>query len=420
MGGGFDSVSVAAVLVAGLAAYRAAVWLRVPDVVMSLVAGLIIGPIGLGLIGGASAPAAWVLTVGAVLILYEGARRAEAAILAQTWDAVAILATLGVGMSAVLMAGVVHFVVGWPIREALILGAVLAPTDPASVISVFRTAGAPARLVHLVTMEAATNDATGATLSATLLGGAALAGRSHWAGVGFGLSVLRELGLGVVLGGAVGIVAAVAELRWGRRLASEREHGSLVLMTAAICSYALATATGGSGFLAAYAAGLVEGTLARRGLRWAAPRTPAHERAHTYSLSVLALLARTSIFVVLGASVRLVTLSGSWVPALIIVAGLMLVARPISVFASMALSRRSRFDWREMAVVSWVRETGVLPAALAAVAAVAEPALGQLITTTVFVAAIVTLLVQGTTTGWLIVRLGLAHAPGAGQEVDRA
>ncbi len=399
-------VAFALALTAGMVAHRLAHWVRVPDVVLALVLGVAMGPLGLGMLQQGRLPFDWIMTVGAVLILYEGARRANTAVLAKIWDAVALLSTLGVLISALIMAFLAHLLMGWTLARGLLLGAVLAPTDPASIVSVLHASGARHRLTQLVTLEAATNDATGASLALVLIASGANGTEVRWAGLA--LTVALRLLVGALVGAACGLGAALAEQRWRTHSGEEQEHGALVLVTAAIMAYALASVLGGSGFFAAYAAGLAERNAGRL---WSRPPGP----GGVPSLTMLSLGSRTLIFVLLGASVNAKGLAG-WPTALLVVAGLMLVARPLSVFVSLLLARQARVSWREMAAVSWVRETGVIPAALASVVAAGGSLAGRFIATVVVLAALVTVLVQGTTTRWWIRRLDVGAT--ARTEVD--
>lgn len=390
-------VAFALALMAGLVAHRLAHRVRVPDVVLALVLGVAIGPLGIGLLQPGRLPFDWIMTVGAVLILYEGARRANTAVLREIWDAVALLSTVGVLMSAFITALLVHLFMGWSLARGLLLGAVLAPTDPASILAILHSSGARHRLAQLVTLEAATNDATGASLALVLIASGARGTGVHWAGLA--VTVALRLLVGAVVGMGCGFGAAAAEERWRTHSGEGQEHEALVLVTAAIMAYALASVLGGSGFFAAYAAGMVERNAGRL---WHQPLGP----AGVPSLTMLSIGSRTIIFVLLGASITAGGLAG-WRSALLVVAGLILIARPVSVFVSLLLARQARVSWREMAAVSWVRETGVIPAALASVVVADGAPAGRFIATAVVLAALVTVLVQGTTTRWWIRRLGV-------------
>ena len=113
------------------------------------------------------------------------------------------------------------------------------------------------------------------------------------------------------------------------------------------------------------------------------------------------------VFLVLGANLPFDEIADEGLPALLTVAALVLVARPLTVLACLLADRRGRWERSEIAFVAWTRETGVVPAALAGVL-IAEgvPHEAELVTA-VAVAIVVTLAVQSTTKAWLARRLRL-------------
>jgi cell volume regulation protein A len=96
-----------------------------------------------------------------------------------------------------------------------------------------------------------------------------------------------------------------------------------------------------------------------------------------------------------------------WLGGVAVVAVLMLVARPITVFACALPDRRARWEFREMLFMCWTRETGVIPAALAGLLLGMNAPEAQLIASVTFVAILVTILIQAPTTRYLAGRLGL-------------
>jgi cell volume regulation protein A len=92
---------------------------------------------------------------------------------------------------------------------------------------------------------------------------------------------------------------------------------------------------------------------------------------------------------------------------IIVVAFLMLVARPITVFACALPDRRARWSLNEMLFMCWTRETGVIPAALAGLLVGMKAPGAQMIESITFIAILVTILVQAPTTKWLGRKLGL-------------
>jgi cell volume regulation protein A len=113
------------------------------------------------------------------------------------------------------------------------------------------------------------------------------------------------------------------------------------------------------------------------------------------------------VFVLVGANIPFHTLGAELLPALAVVAALLLIARPLTVALCMLPDRRSSWSHAELAFVCWTRETGVVPAALVGVlAALAVPNSDQL-ASVVALAIIITLTVQAVPAPWLASRLGL-------------
>jgi cell volume regulation protein A len=134
---------------------------------------------------------------------------------------------------------------------------------------------------------------------------------------------------------------------------------------------------------------------------------PEHERDMHVFTSSLADVVTLFVFLVLGASLPLDTLSGNLLPALAVLAVLMLVARPVTVLVCALPDRRAGWTRHELAFLCWTRETGVVPAALVGVlGALGVPNL-EILTSVVALAIVVTLVLQALPAGWLAGRLGL-------------
>jgi cell volume regulation protein A len=118
---------------------------------------------------------------------------------------------------------------------------------------------------------------------------------------------------------------------------------------------------------------------------------------------------RMFIFVMLGSQVDFALMGKYAVGGAMVVAVLMFVARPVTVFACALVDRRARWSFREMLFMCWTRETGVIPAALAGMLVGMKAPGAEMIASVVFVAILMTILIQATTTEWLGAKLGLLH-----------
>ncbi len=120
-----------------------------------------------------------------------------------------------------------------------------------------------------------------------------------------------------------------------------------------------------------------------------------------------AFIMRLFIFLLLGAQVDFGLMGQYLVGGIIVVAILMLVARPVTVFACAVPDRRARWSLNEMLFMCWTRETGVIPAALAGLLLGMKAPGAQMITSVTFIAILMTILIQAPTTKWLGRKLGL-------------
>jgi cell volume regulation protein A len=94
---------------------------------------------------------------------------------------------------------------------------------------------------------------------------------------------------------------------------------------------------------------------------------------------------------------------------IIVVAVLMLVARPLTVFLCALPDRRAQWSFNEMLFMCWTRETGVIPAALAGLLLGMKAPGAKMIVSVTFIAVLMTILIQAPTTRWLGNKLGLSE-----------
>src|SRR4029077_16779872 len=108
--------------------------IKIPDVAVFLVVGMAIGPEGLGLINikADSALNPIILLFGARYILFDGGASLRFSVLKQVWITIVVIATIGVLITAAITGLAAYFVLGVPLIVALLMGAVLASTDPAT------------------------------------------------------------------------------------------------------------------------------------------------------------------------------------------------------------------------------------------------------------------------------------------------
>lgn len=353
---------------------------RIPDIVLFLLLGIFARPVMwqmLG-VGPSSDPIRLLLLLGAAVLVFEGGRAVDRTALREVYVGGAILATLGVLLSFIVVAAAVRLIFGIPWSTALLAGAILAATDPASVAPVLQEVRLVPRLKDLLLLESAANDATSAALAVTLHGGIREA-------LAFTLQLIRQVGLGMFAGGLVGLgLRQVGKFRRGAH------WRSTLSAPAALFSYGLAGLASASGFMASFTAGVVGGTSAQ-----------AADPAARFARAV-----RAAVFIVLGASLNPALLLRLLWPTLGVVLALLVIGRPLTVL-TLLLDRPRRWSWREIAFAAWVRETGVVPAALAAALTAAGGAGSEVITALVFMTVLLTIVLQAATTRRVAALLGV-------------
>ena len=374
--------------------------LKVPDVAVFLVVGIMLGPEALGLIDikADSALNQITLLFGASYILFDGGASLRFSVLKRVWITIVAMATAGVVITAAITGIAAYYLLGLPFIVALLLGSTLASTDPATLIPVFRQISVRDRVAQTIMTESAFNDATAAVMTFGVL---AVATGSESSLASSLLEVLKQSVVGILAGLALGYLAAllIAHERW----AFLAEYAPVVTLAAVIGAYFAADGLQASGFMAVFAFGIVLGNKESFGFRMEA----GEEQKLAEFVATTTFIARLFIFILLGAQVDFRLVSQYAVGGLVVAAVFILVARPLTVFACALPDRRARWSLNEMLFMCWTRETGVIPAALAGLLLGMKAPGAQTIGSVTFVAILLTILVQAPTTKWLASRLGL-------------
>jgi potassium/hydrogen antiporter len=176
---------------------------------------------------------------------------------------------------------------------------------------------------------------------------------------------------------------------------------AVLLVVAA--SYFTIDFAGGSGYLGAFLAGFIVSNMDELGLGMHSHR----EDELRFFAGAVADVMVVFVFITLGVNLPFDTIPDEALPALATLAGLILLARPVTVLACLLPDRRGRWTREELVFLAWTRETGVVPAALVGVLIAEGVTREAELITVVALAIVVTLLLQATTKAWLARRLGL-------------
>ena len=375
--------------------------IKIPDVALFLIVGMLIGPEVLGLVNikADSALNQIILLFGASYILFDGGASLRFAVLKEVWITIVVIATIGVLITAAVTGVAAHFVLGLPMIVALLLGAALASTDPATLVPIFRQVQIRDRVAQTVMSESAFNDAMGAIVTFGVLSVAMGTGGFSLGGSVFEL--FKQAGVGILAGGVLGLLAAllIAHERW----AFLKEYAPVVTLVAVIGAYFSADGLHASGLMAVFVFGIVIGNKDSFGFKMGVEEA---QRLDEYVMTT-AFIMRLFIFMLLGAQVDFHLMREYWLGGVVVVLIFMLIARPVTVFACALPDRRARWTFNEMLFMCWTRETGVIPAALAGLLLGMKAPGAHVIASVTFIAILMTILIQAPTTKWLGQQLGL-------------
>ncbi len=304
-------LAVAAVLSNGLTAR-----LRIPAPALFLAAAAVAAAALPGLTAPPERTVERIVTVALVCILFDGGMHIGWWRFQAAAAPIVVVGVAGTFLTAAAAAAVAHYGFGFSWYIALLLGTVIAPTDPAVVFSILGQREIAGRSSTILEGESGANDPVGIALLVSLLAAGSLSGSA-------GLHVVGQFILQLGVGAAFGLLGGRA-LLWFMRRISLPSEGLYPLRTLAcvMVLYGATTVAHGSGFLAVFVAGIVLGDER-------APFKREIERFH----SALASLAEIVAFVVLGLTVHLFDLQQPevWVPGLVLGVSLALFIRPLLV-----------------------------------------------------------------------------------------
>ncbi|MBI5100388.1 MAG: cation:proton antiporter [Nitrospirae bacterium] len=381
----------------GLLAQKA----RVPDVVIFLLVGMLLGPEAAGLVNirAESALNQIILIFGSCYILFDGGATLRLRVLKEVWITIVVIATVGVLIMTAVTGIVAFYVLKVPFIIALLLGATIASTDPATLVPIFKQVKIKDRVSQTVMSESAFNDAMGAIVTFAVL--AVAMGSGEFSVSSALVDLLKQSFLGILAGGVLGYIAAFLIAHEKYNFLSE--YAPVVTLMAVIGAYLGADGLQASGFMAVFVFGIVLGNKDSFGFRM---ENGEEEKLEEYVLTT-AFIMRMFIFMLLGSQVDFKLMNQYLAGGVVIVTVFMLIARPLTVFVCALPDRRAKWGLNELLFMCWTRETGVIPAALAGLLIGLKAPGSQMIASVTFIAILMTILIQATTTKWLAGRLGL-------------
>ena len=386
---GLAMLAVGAVLAASVAVALGAARSGLPALVAFLGLGMVLGSDGPGGIAFDDARLAREIgVVSLVAILYEGGLSTSWRRLREVATPALLLSTVGVVVTAAVTGAAARdlFDLSW--TKSLLLGAVVASTDAAAVFATLRHTRLRRRLARTLEAESGANDPVAIALTLGLI---AWIEQPDYGAGDLALLLVRQLGLGLVIGMALALVAMWV---FARIPASIGAFAPVASVAAAAVAYGAADAAHGSGFLAVYLVGLGVGS------------TPSRYRGQLVAFHVgLAYVAQVALFIVLGLLVFPSQLPHVALAGLGLAAVLIFLARPVAVWTSTVALRR--FSQRERLLLGWAGLRGAVPIVLATFVVSSHVGGADTIFNAVFFVVLVSAVLQGTTLEWVAKKLDL-------------
>ena len=338
-------------------------------------------------------------------LLFEGALHIRAEILRPRMGLVLGLALAGTLLTAFIIGAAVHFLLGFDWLTGLLLGAILAPTDPISVMAIFRAARIDRELSTIIESESLFNDGIAVVLYVMLLGALNGGGVDPVAGIGnFALVIGAGAGLGLGLGMLV-----------SRLMKRIDDHLVEVMATLVLIygTYLLAEHLHLSGVIAVALAGLA---VSNFGLR---KTSAASRRSIGLFWEIVTFLINSVVFLLIGFELRPSYLVSSF-PTILLVFAVLLASRALMVYGLGAFINWKQHNlplgWQHLIV--WGGLRGAVPVALALGLPANLPGHSELINI-IFGVVLLSLLGQGLTMPSVIRRLNLELKKLAPEEVRK-
>lgn len=370
----------AALLVAGTLSSLLAARFGAPILLLFLLLGVLAGEGGPGGIQFDNYWATYMVGSAALaVILFDGGLRMRMGTMRGAVAPAVTLATVGVVLTAALVALVAGPLLGLSPMEGFLVGAIVASTDAAAVFFLMHAQGLHLgrRVGAVVELESATNDPAAVFLTVLLV--ELLSADLSDPGLAVLLGMGRELAVGAVLGVAGGILLAALM----NRLDLPGGLHPVLAVAVTVLLFALTSLLHGSGFLAVFLAGFVMGN---RPVRAIAPITS--------FLNAVTWMCQIVMFVMLGLLVSPQTVLQYALPALGVAAFLILVGRPVAVFICLA---PFRFPLNETVFVSWAGLRGAVSIFLATIPMLAQLPRAEVYFNVAFAVVLVSLVLHGWT-----------------------
>lgn len=374
----------AAVMFAGIFFAAFSSRFGIPFLLVFLVAGMLAGEDGLGGIHFDNYRLSFlVANLALAVILLDGGLRTRLASFRAALRPSLALATVGVVATAAMVGVFATWVLAVDWRLGLLLGSIVGSTDAAAVFALLRSTGTRLndRVGTILEVESGANDPMAVFLTITMIELVSRGGDLSVVDVTLAFAV--QFSIGAAGGLALGYLLSMAL----RRVRMRIRGGLLALLLASggVAIFGVINLLGGSGFLAVYLVGLVIGN-----------RRDRTSEDVLRAMDGMAWLAQSSMFLLLGLLVSPREVASGAALALAISAFLMLIARPIAVWAVLL---PFRLPAREIGFIAWMGLRGAAPIVLGMFPLLAGVERADLLFNVAFVVVLTSLLIQGVSVG---------------------
>ncbi|MFD2043629.1 potassium/proton antiporter [Ornithinibacillus salinisoli] len=322
-----------------------------------------------------------------IIILFDGGTQTKWNHIRPIIGAASLLATIGVLFTSVLTGLAAMYILDFSLLEGMLFGAIVGSTDAAAVFSVLGNKNFNKRLTATLEAESGSNDPMAVFLTVALIELIQIPDSSIWMAIG---SFFIQMGVGLLLGLLLG--KATVFIINHIKLDTSGLYPVLA-MGAAVFTYAITDAIGGSGLLAVYVMALFVGNSDL-----------------TYRFTIIrfnegfAWMMQIVMFTLLGFLVFPSELLDVFWQGILLAIILMFIARPFAIFISMLFMKYSN---KEKVFISWAGLKGAVPIVLATYPVIAGVENSNLIFNAVFFVVLFSALVQGSSLSWLASKLGL-------------
>ncbi|MDL2230427.1 potassium/proton antiporter, partial [Alistipes sp. OttesenSCG-928-L06] len=374
--------------------------LGVPVLLLFLGIGMLFGSDGLGIVDFHNPDGAQFIGVIALsIILFSGGMDTKYSEIRPIWRQGVTLATVGVFLTMILTGLFIHWISGifsgiptLSLTESMLMAAVMSSTDSASVFSILRSKkkGLKENLRPTLELESGSNDPMAYILTIVLIQMIQSGDFGFWRAA---LEFTIQMVVGAVAGFGLGHVARIG---MNRLNINNQSFYPILLLAFNFFIFGMTDLLHGNGYLAVYIGGLVVGNS----------KIP-HKKNVSSFFEAFTWLFQIVMFLALGMLVNpseLVPIAGI---GLLIGIFMILFGRPLSVFISLLPFRKITF--KAKSYISWVGLRGAVPIIFATYPMIAGVENASLIFNVVFFITIVSLLIQGTTVGWMAEMLGLSE-----------